>query len=120
MGNSSVTFHCEDQGEDDEERTDDDLCVGPPAGGACHDDANLVFTIREREQMVTRSMKLMGKRNILLFFPALPSHAATARRPMAARSWLAAPKSPQILANPPMPREMPRMTVRIVANRDSP
>ena len=43
MGNSSVTFHCEDQGEDDEERTNDDLCVGPPAGGACHDDANLVF-----------------------------------------------------------------------------
>ena len=57
----------------------------------------------------------MGKRNILLFFPALPSHAATARRPMAARSWLAAPKSPQILANPPMPREMPRITVMMVA-----
>ena len=43
MGNSSVTFHREDQGEDDEERTDNNLCVGPPAGGACHDDANLVF-----------------------------------------------------------------------------
>ena len=43
MGNSSVAFYGKNQGEDDEERTNDDLCVGPPAGGACHDDANLVL-----------------------------------------------------------------------------
>ncbi len=43
MGDSPVAFHGKNQGEDDEERTNDDLCVGPPAGGACHDDANLVF-----------------------------------------------------------------------------
>ena len=43
MGDGPVAFHGKNQGEDDEERTNDDLCVGPPAGGACHDDANLVF-----------------------------------------------------------------------------
>ena len=43
MGDSPVAFYGKNQGEDDEERTNDDLCVGPPAGGACHDDANLVF-----------------------------------------------------------------------------
>ena len=43
MGDGPVAFYGKNQGEDDEERTNDDLCVGPPAGGACHDDANLVF-----------------------------------------------------------------------------
>ena len=43
MGDGPVAFHGKNQGEDDEERTDNDLCVGPPAGGSCHDDANLVF-----------------------------------------------------------------------------
>jgi len=43
MGDGPVAFHGKNQGEDDKERTDNDLCVGPPAGGACHDDANLVF-----------------------------------------------------------------------------
>ena len=43
MGNSSVAFHRKDQGEDDEERTDNDLCIRPPAGGARHDDTDLIF-----------------------------------------------------------------------------
>ena len=43
MGDGPVAFYGKNQGEDDEERTNDDLCVGPPAGGACLDDANLVL-----------------------------------------------------------------------------
>ena len=42
--------------------------------------------------MVTISINAIGNRNILLFLPALPSHAHTASKPSAASSWFAAPE----------------------------
>ena len=60
-------------------------------------------------------MNAIGIRNILLFLPMFPSHVATAKRPIPARSWFAAPKSPQIFPYPFIPSRMPSTTVRMVA-----
>ena len=47
------------------------------------------LTVSAREVIVTMIMNAIGIRNILLFLPMFPSHVATAKRPIPARSWLA-------------------------------
>ena len=74
----------------------------------------LVMIVITRLVIVAQSMKIIGKMNILLFLPTLPSHAATAMRARPARSWLAAPNRPQIWLRDRPPRTQPTTTMNSV------
>ena len=84
-----------------------------PAPIALH----LLITVITRLVRVAASMNTIGKKNILLFLPTSPSHAATAIRAIPASSWFAAPNRPQIWLKDRPPRIQPISTMDTVPNR---
>ena len=78
------------------------------------------FTIREREQMVTRSMKLMGKRNSFIVLSCVAEPCGNSKEADGGKKLVSRAEESPDLGKSPMPREMPRITVMMVANTDLP
>ncbi len=67
--------------------------------------------VKQSATIVAQSMKTIGKKNILLFLPILPSHVQTASIATPASSWLAEPNTLQIWLRPMKPMPQPMMTM---------
>ena len=74
-----------------------------------------LMIVKQRAVMVAQSMKTIGKKNILLLRPILPSQVQTASIATPASSWLAEPNTLQIWLRPmkPMPQPMTETGCRV-------
>ena len=112
MGDGPVAFYGKNQGEDDEERTNDDLCVGPPVGSARHDDTDLIFHDKSKGTDGDEEHETHGEEEHFIVLSCVAEPCGDSKEADGGKKLVSrAEESP----DPPMPRDMPRITVRIVA-----